>query len=148
MKVPRCAWMCRAPVWPSERRSGQFSPNETDAQSFRFEDAGNGFVYIRSHVSNLYVTAEAPNSVLTGTTKASAGAKWMLSPISGSVLDRNLFLITNQDYPNVVLQPADPSQFESPVVLGNGAIGGIAGGNPNAWKISSPLFTDEHLTTQ
>ena len=39
----------RAPIW-------QFPPNGTTAQSFAFEDAGNGFVYIRSNISNLYVT--------------------------------------------------------------------------------------------
>lgn len=127
----------------------QFPGNGGVAQDFSFEDAGNGFVYIRSHVSNLYVTVQALNSVLTGGTTPSAGTKWMLSPISSSVLDRNLFVISNQAYPNVVLQPTDPSQSESPLVLGNGgASGGIHGGNPNAWNVRSTLLSDQQVITQ
>jgi hypothetical protein len=120
----------------------------TILQDFSFEDAGNGFVYIRSHLSNLYVTAQAPDSVLTGGTTASPGAKWKLSQTSGPVLDRNLFVISNQAYPNLVLQPANRTS-ESPVVLGDaGGSGGIPGGHPNAWKVSSPRLSDQQVITQ
>ena len=50
--VPRRAGRQHAagtPLW-------QFTPNGTDAQYFRFEDAGNGFVYIRT-LAGLYLTA-------------------------------------------------------------------------------------------
>ena len=40
-----------APVW-------QLPADGTPAQDFSFEDAGNGFFYIRSHVSNLYLTLQ------------------------------------------------------------------------------------------
>jgi Ricin-type beta-trefoil lectin domain-like len=43
------------PLW-------QFSPNGTDAQNFRFEDAGNGFVCIRT-LAGLYVTVDAPSGI-------------------------------------------------------------------------------------
>ena len=36
----------------------QYDPNDTVAQQFSFEDAGGGFVYIRTHTANLYLTAE------------------------------------------------------------------------------------------
>src|SRR5262249_38189537 len=42
----------------------QFSPNGTDAQNFRFEDAGDGFVYIRT-LAGLYVTVNAPSGIPT-----------------------------------------------------------------------------------
>ena len=35
----------------------QYDPNDTVAQQFSFEDAGGGFVYIRTHTANLYLTA-------------------------------------------------------------------------------------------
>jgi hypothetical protein len=53
--------------------------NETVVQDFSFEDAGNGFVYIRGHLSNLYVTAQGPDSVLTDVTKSSPGARESVS---------------------------------------------------------------------
>jgi Ricin-type beta-trefoil lectin domain-like len=54
------------------------------AQDFSFEDAGNGFVYIRSHVSNLYVTVEAPDVVTGGTTAASAAPDVVSGNATGS----------------------------------------------------------------
>jgi hypothetical protein len=52
----------------------QLFGNGTLGQDFSFEDADNGFVHIRSHVGNLYVTAQVPDPVLTGGTTASTGA--------------------------------------------------------------------------
>jgi len=52
-----------APLW-------QLPGDGTAAQDFSFEDAGNGFWYIRSHVSNLYLTVQVPTTAATG----SAGA--------------------------------------------------------------------------
>src|SRR5262245_18666733 len=43
----------------------QWDKNGTAAQDFSFEDAGNGFVYIRTHPGNLYVTVAVPDPVLT-----------------------------------------------------------------------------------
>src|SRR5262249_12410099 len=115
---------------------------------FSFEDAGNGFVYIRSHVGNVYLAAQAADSVRTSWTTASPGAKWRLSPTSNAILDRNLYVISNQDYPNTVLQPASRTS-KSPLVLGDvGGSGAIHGAPRNAWRISSPLISDEQEITQ
>ena len=169
------------------------------AQDFSFEDAGNGFVYIRSHVSNLYVTVQAPD-VVTGTAATPApvadlaagnvttdagtpdgspvdsspagpaiiqdrkyapthvvvvGAKrpelqkWKLSPVGITVLDRDLYVISNQAYPNLLLQPAEPSQPGSPAVMG------AASGSPGVhrvpattWRVTSPLISDIPVNTQ
>ena len=120
----------------------------TVVQDFSFEDAGNGFVYIRSHVGNRYVRAQTANVVVTDATTASPGTKWKLSPASNLVLDRNLFVISNQAYPNMVLQPANRASG-SPVVLGGlGGSAGIHGGHSNAWKVSSPLLGDEQVISQ
>jgi phospholipase C len=48
-----------APLW-------QLPGDGTAAQDFSFEDAGNGFWYIRSHVSNLYLTVQVPTTLATG----------------------------------------------------------------------------------
>jgi Phosphoesterase family/Ricin-type beta-trefoil lectin domain-like len=169
------------------------------AQDFSFEDAGNGFVYIRSHVSNLYVTARAPDVVTGGTNTMSAVAaaasgnattsagaheaspadstpsgpgiiqdfkyapthvvvvgtkrpelqKWKLSPVGITVLDRDLYLISNQAYPNLLLQPTEPNQPGSPVVLSDaGGSGGVHRVPPNTWKVTSPLISDVPVNTQ
>ena len=160
--------------------------DETIAQDFSFEDAGNGFVYIRSHVSNLYVTVRAPDVVTAAT--ASAGApvapsadstppgpgiiqdlkyapthvivivvgtkrpelqKWKLSPVGITVLDRNMYVISNEAYPNLFLQPAEPSQPGSPLVLGDaGGSGGVHRVPPNTWRVTSPLISDVPVNTQ
>jgi phospholipase C len=126
----------------------QLRAEGTEVQDFSFEDAGNGFVYIRSHVGNRYVTAHAPDVVITDVTTASPGAKWKLSHTSALVRDSNLFVISNHAYPNMVLQPAN-RMSGSPVVLGDASgSAGIHGGQPNAWKVSSPLLSDQHETKQ
>ena len=206
----------RTPIW-------QFPPNETTSQDFAFEDAGDGFVYIRSNVSNLYVTLDtgqvggtmpaveaaepasspaatpprtgrpgvvvrspvpavggvsavaatgeaAPSPVVdTGPgliqdvkylsspghvgTVVVGGAnpeyqKWRLSPVGTTVMERNLFVISNQAFPGKVLQPASPGETQSPIVLGDpGEAVGIQAGK-NAWKVSTPLISDEPVLAQ
>jgi hypothetical protein len=120
----------------------------TVVQDFSFEDADNGFVYIRSHVGNRYVTAQTANVVVTDVTTASPGAKWKLSPVSSSVLDRNLFVISNQAYPSMVLQPSNRASESSVVLAASGGGGGLHGANPNAWKVTSPVLNDQQLILQ
>jgi hypothetical protein len=48
-----------APLW-------QIAADGSAAQDFSFEDAGGGFFYIRSHVSNLYLTVQVPAVPATG----------------------------------------------------------------------------------
>ncbi|HEX9482299.1 MAG TPA: RICIN domain-containing protein, partial [Solirubrobacteraceae bacterium] len=204
----------RTPIW-------QFPPNETTSQNFAFEDAGDGFVYIRSNVSNLYVTLDVgqvggsmpaaevaspasgaavspprtgrPGVVVRGPVTARAGVssgaaglpspspvvdmggglvqdvkysslghvgtvvvgganpehqKWRFSAVGITVMERNLFVISNQAFPGKVLQPASPGETQSPIVLGDpGEAVGIHAGK-NAWKVSTPLINDEPVLRQ
>jgi hypothetical protein len=177
----------------------QSPADSTIAQDYSFEDAGNGFVYIRSHVSNLYVTVQTPDVVTGGTTAASLASeaasesaasstevsdaspadspqpgpgiiqdfkytstnvivvgaktpalqKWRLSSVGITVLDRDIYMISNQAYPNLFLQPGEPNQPGSTVVL-EGASGSGAGIRvpPEAWKVTSPLISDTIVGTQ
>ncbi len=153
----------------------QFPANGTVAQDFSFEDAGDGFVYIRSHVSNLYVTVQVPEPVVAGGGSPAAAApeptvmqdlkykpglvvhpgapepalqRWKLTPAGITVLDRDLYVVSNEAYPGLVLQPTDATQAEAPVVLGApGASIGIPR-RPKAWKVTSPLLSDEIVSTQ
>lgn len=164
----------------------QFPEVETVAQYFSFEDAGNGFVYIRSHVSNLYVTVQAPQ--LTNAALGSAvanepppagpalsgpsiiqdrkylpphsaivpvGAKrpelqrWMLSPVGITVLDRDLYVISSEAYPNLFMQPAESTQPSSPMTLSDaGAASGVIRIPPRTWRVTSPLINDAFMNTQ
>ena len=126
----------------------QFPVDGTVVQDFSFEDAGDGFVYIRSHVSNLYVAAVAQDSVLTSATTASPGAKWKLSRTSIEAFDRNLFEISNQAYQNMVLLPANRASGSPVVLSASGGGPGWHGGQANTWRVSSPLLGDEQVVTQ
>ena len=117
----------------------QVTGDGTLPQDFSFEDAGNGYVYIRSKVGNVYMAAPDLGTVNVALTTASAGTRWKLSPVGNSTLDRDLFVITNPDFPNVVLRPT--SLTGGPVTLG-AATGGTAGPptHPDAWRVTSPLL--------
>jgi hypothetical protein len=83
--------------------------------------------------------------VVTCRTTAPPGSKGKVSPVGKTVLDRNLFVISNPDYPNLVLQPSNRTS-ESAVVLAAG--GGGHGAPPDTWRIGSPLLGDDPLVTQ
>jgi hypothetical protein len=122
----------------------QAPAEDSVVQDFSFEDAGNGFVYIRSHVRNDYVAAASADSVRTVPVTSAPGTLWKLGAIGITVLDRDLFLISSRDYPDLVLQPAKRAS-ESAVVLAHGSPSPV-GINPNAWKVTSPLLGDTVLT--
>jgi hypothetical protein len=124
----------------------QAPAEDSVVQDFSFEDAGDGFVHIRSHVKNDYVAALSADSVRTVPVTTAPGTKWKLSPVGITVLDRDLFVISNRDHPNLLLQPAQRAA-ESAVVLMHTGPGGAFGVNPNAWKVTSPLLNDAVLTT-
>ena len=178
-------------------------PQLQGPQDFSFEDAGDGFVYIRCHVSNLYVTVREPGTIggntnamaaaapagtapagpapagaLRPPTTTSAGArdtspaapiapqlaiiqdrkyapprtavgvrpalqKWKLSPVGITILDRDLYVISNEAYPSLFLQPAVATQSGSAVVLGApGAVSGAARVPSNTWSVTSPLISN------
>ena len=56
-----------APLW-------QIATDGSAAQDFSFEDAGHGSFYIRSHVSNLYLTVPGSSPLLDAGDKATAAA--------------------------------------------------------------------------
>ena len=138
------------PLW-------QYSPNDTEAQKFRFEDAGNGFVYIRT-LAGLYVTANAPSGI-----PACPGQRWESSRIvkyaPGSVgspnpdLQRWRFasptVVVAEDANYAISCAAVPGKVLQP--LGGAAASGTAVvlgdpaphkpiAIPNPWTVTSPLL--------
>jgi phospholipase C len=190
----------------------QFGANGSVAQDFAFEDAGDGFVYIRSNVSNLYVTVDGaqepqahtaaphpaphgagPAGHLHGLPLGSAAGgvvvpegslaeppttagphviqdvryrsggvvdsvaagrptpelqKWRLTPAGPTVMQQNVFVISNEAYPDKLLQPEDPAQSMSSIVLGDadGSVG--VHDSKNAWRVTCPLLSDQPVMTQ
>lgn len=72
-----------------------------------------------------------------------ADQRWKLSPVGITVLDRDQFLIESEAFPGMALQPADPSQSGSPIVLGPvGQTVGLRPG-PNTWRVTTCLINDQ-----
>ena len=121
--------------------------SDTVSQQFSFEDAGDGFVFIRTHTGNLYLTAD-PSLAVKQQSKNPASLdfqKWRLTSNSISILQRGNFTISNAAIGAKVLQP-----------FGNGLNSGVAVvlgtpeathtgafGNKNPWHVSSPLISDQ-----
>jgi phospholipase C len=152
----------------------QLDKNGSAAQEFSFEEADNGFVYIRTHEANLYVTVDVPDLVLTtGGAPGSSGThgikedvkytsrvinvgtkfnpnyqKWKLTPVGISIRDKNLYVISNAFFPDKVLQPVNTTQSGVGVIIGDKAASTAIGifDKENAWKITSPLINDEVVT--
>ncbi len=144
----------------------QFAANGTVAQDYSFEETADGFIYIRSHVSNLYVTAQMPQPVAIGDPEPAIGLtqeprfrpsdvtppdqrpalqRWTLTPATINAFERDLYVISNEAFPGLVLQPADPAQSGAPIVL---AAPGPSKGKgihqaPKVWSVTSPLLSDE-----
>jgi hypothetical protein len=150
MDVQSASPAAGTPLW-------QFAANGTVAQDFSFEDAGDGLAYIRSHVSNLYLTVNEPGSPPLGVIQdvkypfegGSSGAhrqarqKWRLTNPSVAVQERHTFVIESDAFPGRVLQPAAPDQAQSLLVLAHaGATTGIHA-LAHAWNVTSPLFSGQ-----
>jgi hypothetical protein len=121
-------------------------PNSlAQSQGFRLEDAGDGWWYLRTHDSTLYLTANAAMQVVQDHRYASDGSdgnplaqRWKLTP--GITPAKTGLTITNALYPTKALQPAGGSTaVNAPVVLGDPEVG-TAAHVPNAWQVTSPLF--------
>ncbi len=130
----------------------QFNPNGTIAQQFSFEDAGDGYYYIRTHTGSLYVTADDSLGVKQDVkypTDGSATAankpnrqRWKLTSNSITVQDRTSFTIWNAAFPGKVLQPSGGSNNSGiPVVLGDPATHVGVLRTPNPWQVTSPLLS-------
>jgi Phosphoesterase family/Ricin-type beta-trefoil lectin domain-like len=133
----------------------QFTPNGSDAQFFRFEDAGNGFVYIRT-LAGLYVTADAPSRVPTdsGATlkikqdlKYSPGSKgaqdpslqrWRFAPSRVSALNPTNYTISCAAVSGKVLQPLNGAATSGTAVVLGDPSSHPPSGLPNPWNVTSP----------
>ena len=135
----------------------QYTPNGTDAQHFRFEDAGDGFVYIRT-LAGLYLTAELVAEGSDGqvpievrqdrkvghgplaVTQNADRQRWKVTVSSVVALNSDDHTISCAAYPGKVLQPADGSTASGvAVVLGEpGSHSPVTLTNP--WIIQSPLL--------
>ena len=139
-----------SPLW-------QFPADGTVAQDFSFEDAGDGLVYIRTHVSHLYLTVSGSGSPPLGVIQdvkypfegGSIGAhrqatqKWQLTNTSIAIQERHTFLIESHAFPGLALQPAAPDQADSLLVLADaGETTGIHA-RAHAWNVTSPLFSGQ-----
>jgi phospholipase C len=148
----------------------QWDKNGTIAQDFSFEDAGSGFVYIRTHTGNLYVTVHVPplvanvgeeapvasqnhqikqdykykEAIVVNTVNANNPAyqKWKLSPAGITVLNRDLFVISNAFFPNKVLKALD-NQTGGAVVLGDPDPGSQPFMSKYTWTVTSPLISHQ-----
>jgi hypothetical protein len=135
----------------------QFSPNGTDAQNFRFEDAGNGFVYIRT-LAGLYVTVNAPSGIPTGPA-ATLGIKqdlkyapdlvdsqnpdlqrWRFASSTLTVFDPTNYTISCAAIPGKVLQPVDGSTASGIAVVLADPAPHLPMAIPNPWNVTSPLL--------
>ena len=135
----------------------QFSPNISEAQMFRFEDAGNGLVYVRT-LAGLYVTVDAPSDFPAGA-HATRGIKqdrkyepgsqgsqhpdlqrWRFTSSSVTVADSADYTISSAAVHGKVLQPLGASTASgTAVVLADPAPHApTAGANP--WTVTSPLL--------
>jgi phospholipase C len=149
----------------------QWDKNGTMAQDFSFEDAGNGFVYIRTHCGNFYVTVDVPPLVMAGE-KASAlnpnlavkqdvkyksaivlnannpfnpaYQKWKLSSLSITPLDKDIFVISNAFFPGRVLKCVD-TKTGGAVVLGDPDPATQVHTSKNNWTVTSPLINSQIL---
>ena len=137
----------------------QSAANGAAEQDFAFEDAGNGFVYLRSRLSNLYVTvrepaaAGSPPTVFQDVRYPTGPGQpqghrpelqhWKLTSTAINIVQRGNHVISSQAHPDKQLQPADPTVPGSPVVLGTPAASGPSGHGRTNWKVTSLLLPDQ-----
>ena len=158
LDVQRGSRAVGGPVW-------QFTPNGTDAQSFRFEDAGDGLLYIRT-LAGLYLTAdlvgEGPGSQVPiavrqerklehGPLAAAPDTdrqRWRLTGSSIVALPSDDYTVSCAAYPGTVLQPADGSTAsEVAIVLAEpGSVSPMT--LPHPWIVRSPLLPAAASTRQ
>jgi len=136
-----------APGTPLSQAAVDGSP----AQDFSFEDAGDGFVRIRSHAGNFYLSVDESNADLAvrqdaAYPPAAGGAgprpalqRFKVTPVGISQVTHDHYVISSEAYPDLQLQPAAATSPGSPIVLGPRGAPGQAG-PPTAWRVSSPLL--------
>jgi hypothetical protein len=134
----------------------QYDPNTTPAQQFSFEDAGNGFWYIRTHTGSLYLTATPtgvkqdvkypPRAVATALNNPDT-QRWLFTSTGLVVTQRDIFTISNAAFPGLVLQPSgDSNNSGVSVVLAppvKARVGVLVPANP--WQVTSPLLPSGNI---
>jgi phospholipase C len=136
-----------APGTPLSQAAVDGSP----AQDFSFEDAGDGFVLIRSHAGNFYLSVDESNAELAvrqdaayppaagGVGPRPALQRFKVTPVGISQVTHDHYVISSEAYPDLQLQPAAATSPGSPIVLGPRGAPGQAG-PPTAWRVSSLLL--------
>jgi hypothetical protein len=134
----------------------QAAADGSPAQDFSFEDAGDGWVRLRTHAGNLYVTVdESPDPGvppvlpirqhrLYPPTAADIGPRpqlqrFKLERVGISALTHDHYVVSSEAYPDLQLQVLDPANPASAVVLGPRAWPGQSG-PATAWRVHSPLL--------
>jgi hypothetical protein len=145
---------------PKSKASLHQAPGDgSPGQDFSFEDAGDGYVYLRGVTNGLYVTAlaDSANLVMDWKYAADGGGpdkgtppmqKWKFSRTSLTSTTRNEFVISNQGKTGLVLRPARAAKSNSLVELVTASPMSGPMVNPNAWNISSPLLSDSTVVSR
>lgn len=120
------------------------------AQDFSFEDAGDGYVRLRSHVGNRYATVINPNSGLVSPSleldvryDATGGRdpalqRFRFASVGISHLTHNHYVVSSEARPDLQMQAARPEP-NSPVILGKPGRPEQSG-SPAEWIVTSPLL--------
>jgi phospholipase C len=128
------------------------TPDGSSGQDFSFEDTGDGHVYVRSVLNNLYVTALANSADLVMDVKYAADRqalqKWQLSRATENPTTQNEFVVSNEGKPHLVLRPAQDGQNDALVELVTASKTTNPFVNPNAWKVTSPLLSDSTIVSR
>ncbi|NOU10303.1 MAG: hypothetical protein HOO98_09840, partial [Nitrospira sp.] len=151
LDLPSTSTAIGAPLW-------QFSPNGTDTQHFRFEEAGNGLFYIRTF-AGLYVTVDAPSGIPTGLgatlsikqdrkyEPGSSGPhhpdlqRWKFTSSDVTTIHSDMYTISCVAVPGKVLQPEQDSVASgASVVLGDPAVIHSPTVIANPWIVTSRLL--------
>ena len=139
-------------VRPDQRRARRRRPVDVVAPAGDVvTGAGNEAAGAGSVLPGLVLDVKYP--AVSGAIKVEAGTprpeyqRWRFAP-GVSALDRNRFTISSEAFAGKVLQPANPAQAESMIVLGDagGTMGPQVGAK--AWSVSSPLIDDEPVSAQ
>jgi phospholipase C len=135
------------------------------AEDFSFEAAGDDSFYIRSHVSNLYLTAHLANPAQASSsrppirpsviqdvkyphrpphgTATSDHQKWTVTAVHGGGHHErdHLYVIRNRAFPGLVLQPSDPRHPEQPGPVVLDRSDSHHGVEPAPWQVTSLLLS-------
>jgi phospholipase C len=126
------------------------APDGSPAQDFSFEDAGDGFVRVRSHISHLYLSVDESGPDLAvrqdvayppapgGTGPRPALQRFRVVHTGINQLLKR-YVVVSEAYPDLEVQVADPTVPGSAVVLGPRG-NPTQEGSPTAWGVTSPLL--------